>query len=909
MEIKHDIIHLNYNKIPLISEVGGKGHSLIKLSSLNLIVPNGIILTVNYFQDWIQTIEKSDLYNEFITHLKQNNLSKEDKACSEILNKIKSWCIDNLKLDENKKLEIEKNLKIVFPNDYNKLLYAVRSSSPEEDLSGASFAGNYETYLGIKYDSLEKYILKSFISCLDYRVFKYKIEKGFNVSEIKIAIVIMKQINCDVAGVGFSINPINNDYDEAVITSNFGLGESVVGGIITPDEYIVNKITKKIISKKLGSKEKIVKLNTNNNETSIIEQNKDMKKESSLKDELIVKIIEAIIFIEKNYEMPIDFEFGIEKNILYILQARPITTYNKIPKELLTKPNEKRQLYFDGTVGVQGFEKPLSTMTTSIFKKFAHFIGMKIFGSNNLDNVKESILDCFGGKLIMNLSNILTKVQKEFLCKFGANINRVIPEVLSKYADNYKNEKICYEIDVSKIGMAWRLPIKRIIFYNFFAQSTKENFEYYLKEFMEQNEKYIEENLNSNLSISIIINKILDEISSHFRDYLIPIMFLGMIKGYIEVKKLFEESIKSNPELYEDLNNLTKGIPFVTIKMGLELYELTKFFDKNDYKGKTADDFYNDYLNKKFPKKFYTDFDLFMKKYGFRGVGELDIKNERYYEIPKSITDQIFSSLLTTDENKNPKKDFDDTNAKRPEVYKKLLKIAEAKGFSNEFEEAYKLMMNFFHYRESPKYFLIFTFSKIRKLILKRANILLEKNLINDINDIFKLKIDSLITILENIDKFNKEKIEKIIKKDNRLFELFDSWKRYPLLFDSRGRLFFQEKKISNKKNELIGDTVSFGKIRGKAKVLNTVDEKKFNPGEILITKATDPGWTPLIINCGGIVLEIGGMLQHGALVSREFNKPCVVGIDNVTKIIKDGENVEVDAIEGVVRLLDREAY
>ena len=100
---------------------------------------------------------------------------------------------------------------------------------------------------------------------------------------------------------------------------------------------------------------------------------------------------------------------------------------------------------------------------------------------------------------------------------------------------------------------------------------------------------------------------------------------------------------------------------------------------------------------------------------------------------------------------------------------------------------------------------------------------------------------------------------------------------------------------------------MSYGKIKGKAKVLRNVNEKEFFPGEILVTYATDPGWTPLIINSGGVVLEVGGMLQHGALVSREFNKLCVVGIDNVTKIIKDGEEVEVDAIEGVVRLLDRD--
>ena len=90
-----------------------------------------------------------------------------------------------------------------------------------------------------------------------------------------------------------------------------------------------------------------------------------------------------------------------------------------------------------------------------------------------------------------------------------------------------------------------------------------------------------------------------------------------MVKGYVEIRKLFEEMLKTNPELNEDLNNLTKSLPFVTIKMGLELYDLTKHFDKNEYKGKTSDDFYNDYLNKKFPDKFYKDFSIFMKKYGF----------------------------------------------------------------------------------------------------------------------------------------------------------------------------------------------------------------------------------------------------------------------------------------------------
>ena len=697
MEEKKNIVPLNSKKLQEISEVGGKGYSLIRLSSIDLNVPPGIVLTVNFFKSWIETIKSSELYIQFLSLIK-NDKNSNPKECPSLLNEIKEWCINNLVLSEENKNDIQNILKNIFPKEYSQILFAVRSSSPEEDLAGASFAGNYETYLGIKYDSLEKYILKSFISCLDYRVFKYKLEKGFNVSDIKIAIVIMKQINCDIAGVGFSINPINNDYDEAVITSNFGLGESVVGGIITPDEYIVNKITKKVVSKKLGTKDKIVKLNINSNETSVIEQDKDKSKEDSLTNELIIEIIKNINIIEDNYKVPIDMEFGVEKNILYILQARPITTYNKLPKQLLTSPNEKRQLYFDTTIGVQGLEKPISTLGNSIFKTFAHYMGIKIMGSYNLDNIKDGPIDGIGGKILANFSNILTKVDVEILVKFFSNINKLISDNLIKYGEKYKNEKVCYEIDFSKIGMMWRLPLKRIIFYNFFAQSSKENFDYYMKEFMEINDKYIEDNMTSDIPILTILEKIADELTNNFRDYAIPVIVLGMVKGYITLRKLFENYIKDNPGLSEDLNNLTKCLPFITIQMGLDIYKLSTLLDKNTYKNKTQEDFYEDYLENNLPVEFYTNFKYFMKKYGFRGEGELDIKNERYSDNPKTIINQIYSSLLKNDEKNNPIKDYDETNAKRPNIFKKLLKFAEKNGFSSQFEEAYNNTINFFHY-------------------------------------------------------------------------------------------------------------------------------------------------------------------------------------------------------------------
>jgi pyruvate,water dikinase len=124
-----------------------------------------------------------------------------------------------------------------------------------------------------------------------------------------------------------------------------------------------------------------------------------------------------------------------------------------------------------------------------------------------------------------------------------------------------------------------------------------------------------------------------------------------------------------------------------------------------------------------------------------------------------------------------------------------------------------------------------------------------------------------------------------------------------PVLIDSRGRILTPiEENIQE--NELLGAPASPGTVKGPVKILNHPDEKTIIPGDILVTKATDPGWTILFLNAAGILLESGGTLQHGASVARESGKPCIVGINHATKILKDGQIVEMNGSTGLIKII-----
>jgi rifampicin phosphotransferase len=224
---------------PLVA-AGGKGLSLIRTARVGLPVPPGLVLSVAYFEPWFEQLRRTPQWAAFL----KAGPAELERVCTEL----KSLC---------PKLELSPEQKTVLKEALQKVggsVFAVRSSSPEEDLEGASFAGGYETVLGVTPDKLVAAMRRTFASCLDYRVAVYKKEHGFDVSSPRIALVVQRQIASDVAGVGFSIDPISNDYDRAVFNANWGLGETVVAGTATPDTYVVDKVRKKIILRHAGKK-------------------------------------------------------------------------------------------------------------------------------------------------------------------------------------------------------------------------------------------------------------------------------------------------------------------------------------------------------------------------------------------------------------------------------------------------------------------------------------------------------------------------------------------------------------------------------------------------------------------------------------------------------------------------------
>ncbi|SDY96975.1 phosphoenolpyruvate synthase [Proteiniborus ethanoligenes] len=331
----------NKEDIPI---VGGKGANLGELTIKGVNVPPGFCVTASAYTDFIS---KSKLEKEIVKILE--DLDVEDS--SEL--QLRSAGIRSLIIKAGIPIEIEKEIIKAY-KEFSKRInmdnpqVAIRSSATAEDLPEASFAGQQDTYLHISgIEEILRHIKRCWASLWTSRAIYYRHHQGFKHQDVALSVVVQKMVNSKISGVMFTANPVNSDLNQIMINASWGLGEAVVSGIVTPDEFILDKKTLDIVEKNIAEKNLMVIKNSNDVGTLEVKVEEylgyDKVNKPCLNDLEVSNLGRNGLIIEDIYKSAQDIEWALDADTeeLYILQARPITTLKKESADMNIEQNNE----------------------------------------------------------------------------------------------------------------------------------------------------------------------------------------------------------------------------------------------------------------------------------------------------------------------------------------------------------------------------------------------------------------------------------------------------------------------------------------------------------------------------------------------------------------------------------------
>jgi pyruvate,water dikinase len=299
-----------------ISLVGGKGASLGEMASVGLPVPKAFVVTAQAFRKFlVETGIEEELFQNL------EDLDIEDTKVLEKASAQAKQLILKTPMPEYLRKEVRKSYRALG----NNLVVAVRSSATAEDLPGASFAGQQDTFLNIKgAEDLLEAIQKCWASLYTPRAIYYRARQGFEDRSVNIAVVVQELINADKAGVLFTSHPVTGE-PETIVEASWGLGESIVSGKVSPDKYVFDRHSRKVEDKAIGTK-KIAIVADAKKGTKTVELSREKQEGSVLSDGEVKDLTEYGEIAENHYGTPQDIEWAIMGGEIYILQSRPITT-------------------------------------------------------------------------------------------------------------------------------------------------------------------------------------------------------------------------------------------------------------------------------------------------------------------------------------------------------------------------------------------------------------------------------------------------------------------------------------------------------------------------------------------------------------------------------------------------------
>lgn len=307
-----------------VPTVGGKGANLGEMSRANIPVPPGFIVTANAYADFLNRTKIATKIGQLLKPLDSNDSKKLQQTAGKIKQVI---------LDAPMPAELASEIKEAY-RKMGKGLVAVRSSATAEDLPEASFAGQQSTFLNIEGEQeVVAAVQGCWASLFEPRAIFYREQHGFDHFKVHIAVPVQKMVQSEASGVMFTLEPVTSDQTKIIIEAVFGLGETIVGGEVTPDLYIIDKKGLKISNKQVGTQEwKLIKNPKRDGDKANLQASVPASSRSKQKitDKDILQLARLGKQLEEHYKFPQDIEWAKENNELFIVQTRPVTTIKEV---------------------------------------------------------------------------------------------------------------------------------------------------------------------------------------------------------------------------------------------------------------------------------------------------------------------------------------------------------------------------------------------------------------------------------------------------------------------------------------------------------------------------------------------------------------------------------------------------
>jgi len=764
---------------------------------------------------------------------------------------------------------------------------AVRSSATAEDLPFASFAGQQDSFLDvIGADAVVGAVRRCWASLWTDRAVAYRTANGTSHREVGLAVVVQQMVDAGTAGVLFTANPVTGTRTETVIDASSGPGQAVVSGAVNPDHFVVETASGRILQQAQGPVPSLT--------------------DSQLRD--LTSLGDAA---QRLFGAPQDVEWVIDgSGKAWLTQSRPITTLYPVPDDdpfngpTTTDgvPDGQTRVYLCGTL-LQGLTRPITPMGLSVLGLMRGNKGPWKYANPGLRMYVELtpfIRNKSGRKALMR---ILPLADGRSATVFPALLEdprfgtvRPPHKESGRKATTGPARKRSKGVEgTQSLGLFVGLVPAMVRALLWPDRELRRALRY-------------QDRLTAQLALPLPATAA--RRLQHTQDILATTVN-GLIQATLPAPSVGYLMLAAARRLLRGVANpreleaVLRGLPHnVTTIMDLDLWHLAVSLGRDAEARRAFRELRPGELAARYRAGMLapiaqSGLQEFLSKYGHRAVAEIDLGMPRWFEEPDHILGMISNYLRVEDPQQAPDRQFvraaDHAEARIRELVERAGTKSRLRGHLVAL--CLRRTRQLAGLRELPKFYIVMVLAEMHRQLTEVGAELVKKGTIDAAGDVFFLDFDELRVGLRGAD------LKAIVAARRRLYDVELRRRRVPRLLLSDGTdveaAVIRQPAAADR---LTGTPASAGTATGKVRVIMNPVGARLEPGEILVAPSTDPGWTPLFMTAGALVMEMGGVISHGAVVAREYGIPAVVGVADATTRLRDGQSITVDGAAGTVR-------